>query len=252
MRTFLSIVSIVVVLGFFSVYFPLFIVPCLLGWILYEFPQFRRVTYYEDVVRDMLKSRRSQDRPSTLLALLRLNTNYKEMTFFHRMIDRWFYVPAWVQQELGYFFLDRQELFCEFNLHGEWRASLKGEYFNLFRGVFSHGTLKQFIQAVRMYEAAVYALNSKDFSKAAKEHLSCNFDLSANDDWIWWISIDYPNSTRLPVLLNLLERLQEVEVSSHGKYWLRAAVHELELAEMDRLCDAIPNLGRNRPDFALN
>jgi hypothetical protein len=206
---------------------------------------FFSATFYEDLGRLILSPIRGKYHPSTLVARMRLKQN--------RIIPEaslddinmlWLALPDWTKHEVGRHVLRNQFLFARLNLgRNRWGAMIL-EYFRLLEGVFISGNLQDFREAVKLFEAACYAVatspNKTSHKDAIEQFLFLN---EGTEDQRKFIVSKYPTKWKIENLRLLAEKLSRMPVSSNGKYWLEARIRELEsLADADIDPEGWPNL----------
>ncbi len=186
--------------------------------------------FYEDMARLLLAPFRPKNHPSTLLA--RLRWSFTPFMVLYQILDEWKSVPSWMKAELGFFFIEDQESFAEFCFDGEEDNQLwDADYLELFRGVFTSGTLSQFIQAVRMHESVAFACLNEDTRISGKFDFSRRVSYFLNSYRMGTHEENlrkyYPIEMQLKVLFELASKLKALPVQSNGKYWLDATIRQL-------------------------
>ena len=117
------------------------------------------------------------------------------------------------------------------------------EYFKLLEGVFISGNLQEFIQAVKFFEAACYAISisqKKDsHTHSIEQFLNWSEGTQGQREFI--VS-KYPTKWRIENLRLLAEKLSLMPVNSNGKYWLEARIRQLEnLPDANLAAEGSPN-----------
>jgi hypothetical protein len=210
-------------------------------------PKLFSATFYEDWVRLILSPLRGKNHPSTLLAKLRTSDDFPiPESSLKNLCSRWQFLPTWVKQELGFYVLYRNDLFSKLEIPRNptisaetpsvcdeenqtdvesYTANWDKGYFELLQGVFSSGTLTEFIRAVHLFEAAHFAfwLNLDGTLHPAAMNLSLNACTSVPG----LVRDSYPTLRRIRTLRVLRKLLERIPVQSQGKYWLECLIAEL-------------------------
>jgi hypothetical protein len=207
------------------------IIPITIGWLLFlGRPFFFSATCYEDLGRLILSPIRRKFHPSTIIAKMRLlgNQFIPEASLDYVNLD-WRNLPRWAQHEVGRHVLRQPYLFARLNFNGIACRTKIQEYFKLLEGVFTSGSLQDFIQAVRLFEAACYSIATAPMETShilpIEQFMRLN---EGTNDQRKLIASRYPTKWKIENLRLLAEKLSLMQVNSNGKYWLKARIRELE------------------------